>query len=232
MTTNQEKYDRNVEKIALEHCWAWFSLHATQRLQSVNFFLIAMAFLSAAFVTAAKDRMYLVAAGVAVLATATSYFFYRIERRIRSLLHAAEKAISPLQKRLADVLDIESLSIVDRVEEAQPGEWKYSKVFRYLYFTTGAAFALGLLYVGLEWTFPLSSAQFNTGSVPNTFSIVVQAVLGVFLLVCAYEMMFDMPSTSHKDCVFEARRWLFLIFGLACGIAGIATVYHLVFVTL
>ena len=72
--------ERDAAKVALDHAWAWFSLHATQRLQSVNFFLVAIAFLSAAFVTAAKEKMYELASGIAGLAIFTTYFFYRTER--------------------------------------------------------------------------------------------------------------------------------------------------------
>ncbi len=37
------------EKQAFDHAWNWFSLHAGQRMQSFNFFLIATAFLFAAY---------------------------------------------------------------------------------------------------------------------------------------------------------------------------------------
>ena len=94
--SDKMELDSEKEKIALDHAWAWFSLHATQRLQSVNFFLVATAFLSAAFVTAAKEKMYALAGGIAVLAVLISYVLYRMERRVRSLIHAAEHAIAPL----------------------------------------------------------------------------------------------------------------------------------------
>ncbi len=137
--------DLTAVKLAMDHAWAWFSLHATQRLQSVNFFLVAIAFLSAAFVTAAKEKMYEVASGVAILGVVTSYLFYKIELRIRYLLHASEDAIKPLQKRLVEALDIKALDISEIVEAERPGEWKYSKVFWCLYTATGIAFALALV---------------------------------------------------------------------------------------
>jgi hypothetical protein len=36
-------------KVALDHAWNWFNLHAGQRMQTFNFFLIATAFLIAAY---------------------------------------------------------------------------------------------------------------------------------------------------------------------------------------
>ena len=52
----------DAEQAALEHAWQWFALHARQRMQCVNFFLVAVAFLAAAFVTGLKDDYYAVAA--------------------------------------------------------------------------------------------------------------------------------------------------------------------------
>jgi hypothetical protein len=40
-----------------EHAWSWFSMHAQQRMQTLNFFLIAMAFLAAAYGTSELPPM-------------------------------------------------------------------------------------------------------------------------------------------------------------------------------
>ncbi|GJL66405.1 MAG: hypothetical protein NPIRA05_13760 [Nitrospirales bacterium] len=145
MATDSE-YDSGKAKVALDHAWAYFSLHATQRLQTVNFFLIATAFLLAAFVTAIKEELHLLAACVALLSVLISYFFLQLEHRIRSLIKAAEDAMKPLQDELAESLEIDTLRIVSHVEESKNGEWKYSKVFRFLYRTAIAAFSLGFFY--------------------------------------------------------------------------------------
>ena len=200
---NDPDHDSDAEKTALEHAWAWFSLHATQRLQSVNFFLIAVAFLSAAFVTAVKEQMYVLAGGIAILGACVSYFFYRMERRIRSLLHAAEDAMAPLQERLATALNMQALRMVSRVDYGQPGEWKYSKVFRYLYIITAAAFVLGLIYV--LWV------AVNTTPGATAFNFVIQAVLGVLFVFFGYEMMFGLPAISAPDRVQNATRWTLLV---------------------
>jgi hypothetical protein len=215
------KRNRDIEKAALEHAWAWFSLHATQRLQSVNFFLITIAFLSAAFVTAAKEQMYLVAGGVAILATSISYFFYRLERRIQSLVKAAEAAIEPLQESPARELGLESLQMVSLVEHGGAGEWKYSKVFRYLYLETGTAFVLGLLYVC--W------AAFSHTPGAKAFDSALQAVVGIFFVLCGHEMILGFSATSIADNVQTSTRWSLLVLGVACIIVGIVITCHLVF---
>jgi len=221
MSVQGKQQDVEASKVALDHAWAWFSLHATQRLQSVNFFLIAVAFLSAAFVTAAKEELFALAAGVALLGAFTSYIFYRMELRIRSLIHAAEHAIQPLQDGLAKTLQIDELRIVSHVEVEKPGEWKYSKVFRYLYFYTGNAFVLGFLYVSWEGV--------TGGPLAPAFNLILQTVMGVFLVVYGYEML--LTAQQQPKPTTQINR-VFLILGAICVIVGITIICHLVFIRL
>jgi hypothetical protein len=55
----------------------------------VNFFLVAVAFLAAAFVTALKDKHYAVAVGVGILGTWLSWWFHRLDLRTKELVEAA-----------------------------------------------------------------------------------------------------------------------------------------------
>ena len=216
---NADKGD-DMLKDALDHAWDWFSLHATQRLQAVNFYLVATAFLSAAFVTAVKESMYVLAGGISILAACISYMFYRMERRIQSLIKAAERAIRPLEATLAAALDNDALRIVDHVEEGQVGEWKYSKVFRYLYFVTGSAFGLGFIYAC--WTAQVSA----TGT--TAFGIAVQATLGIFFVACGYEMLFGTPRGTSSASAEIARLWSLVLLGWACILFGMGIVGHLI----
>src|SRR4051812_31773082 len=72
-TTTDDKTEPH--EAAIEHAWEWFSLHAGQRLQAVNFYLIAAAFLSNAFVNALKDTNFVVAAGVGILGAFIAFIF-------------------------------------------------------------------------------------------------------------------------------------------------------------
>jgi hypothetical protein len=47
MTTPPDPVE--IAKQAREHAWNWFALHATQRMQAFNFFVVATAFLIAAY---------------------------------------------------------------------------------------------------------------------------------------------------------------------------------------
>lgn len=208
-------------KTALDHSWAWFTLHATQRLQSVNFYLISVAFLSAAFVTAAKEHMHALAGGIATLAVCISIFFYRMERRIRSLIHASEDALVPLQAELAKTLEIDAIRIVAIVEREKRGEWKYSKVFRYLYFTTGTAFVFGLLYV--VW-----SAATNVPAAKE-FQVVVQAIVGAFFMLAGYELLASSSGDTSDEQFLACSKWTVLVIASISIVAGIVVLVHLVF---
>ena len=72
------------EKQALSHAWNWFSLHAAQRMQCFNFFLIATAFMTAAYATLFVSRQYWVAFAIATLGFLFSVCFHRLEVRTKT----------------------------------------------------------------------------------------------------------------------------------------------------
>jgi hypothetical protein len=134
----------------LDHAWQWFNLHATQRMQAVNFFLVATAFLSTAYVAAL--RFPAVAIGVSALGILFSFVFYRFEIRIQELVKAGERAMSPAQQKLADLTGIPEFKICETVETAKRPFTKYSIVIRALYGSTGVGFLLALTYaIGRVW---------------------------------------------------------------------------------
>src|SRR5262245_9986241 len=75
------------------YAWNWFSLHASQRLQLVNFWLIAVAFLASAFVEARSNHMVAIAAGVSATGAVSSLAFLRLDVRTRQMIQAAENAL-------------------------------------------------------------------------------------------------------------------------------------------
>jgi hypothetical protein len=128
----------------LDHAWQWFALHATQRMQAVNFFLVATAFLSTAYVAAL--RFPAVAGGVSALGALFSFVFYRFEIRIQELLKAGERALYPAQQRLADLTGMQEFKICEAVETPKRPFTKYSKIIRTLYGSTAVGFLMGLAY--------------------------------------------------------------------------------------
>lgn len=138
-----------VEK-GIDHAWQWFSLHASQRLLAVDFFLVASAFLSAAYVSALHYSDPAVALGIGLLGAWSTVCFGRFEIRVRELLKAAEAALYPLQGRLADETGVVELNLCKRVEVPHYPFTSYNKVIKALHWVTGAAFTAGALWAARE----------------------------------------------------------------------------------
>lgn len=130
----------------LDHAWQWFSLHASHRMQAVDFFLVAVAFLSAAYVSALHFGLPAVAAGVAVLGVMASVCFYLFETRIRELLKAGEAALKPAQRALAELTGVAEFKICDVVERPKYWFTSYNKIIKILYGFTVVAFLIGFVY--------------------------------------------------------------------------------------
>lgn len=81
------------EATAQSYAWNWFALHAGQRLQLVNFWLVAVAFLATAFVEARSNHLVAIAFGVSITGVISSLAFMRLDARTRQLVQVAEDAL-------------------------------------------------------------------------------------------------------------------------------------------
>jgi len=215
------EFKQEAKKEAIKHAWDFFTIHATQRMQSVNFFLVAEAFLFAAFVNAINENRNAVGMGIAVLGTTICYLFYRFERRIRSLIHAAEDALKPLERNLAEQSGVDSLEIFRSVDQPKPGAWAYSKVFFYLYAISGIVFALGFLYAC--W------AAIQTKALGNgAFYACLEATIGVFLIFACYEMLTHRHREIGQKAADITVPWIFIVVGSLSGLSGVVILIRLV----
>lgn len=88
------------EKEAFEHLWKYFSLHADQRMKTVNFFIVISGVLIAAIVRAyTSDNMNWYVSGCSLLVTLLSYIFYRIDCRNKDLIKLSEQALIEWEKQ-------------------------------------------------------------------------------------------------------------------------------------
>lgn len=136
----------SADQSSLDHTWQWFALHAEQRMQGVNFFLVATTIIGAGFVAAVQSHDKLLAIGVGVFGMFITFYFSRLELRVRELIHAGEAAMKPLQARLAIAAGIEQLRLLDSVELPKFTMTKYSHVIRFLHWTIGVGFGLAAIY--------------------------------------------------------------------------------------
>jgi hypothetical protein len=138
--------DQNeVTKQAREHAWNWFALHAGQRMQTFNFFLVATAFLVAGY-AALLEKYHWAAFGVAVLGSWLALWFYRLDTRTRQLVKAGERALAILEAQLSAAAGIPALKIVESVEQPEPGTSSYRRVIKVIEWTILAVFILGAAY--------------------------------------------------------------------------------------
>jgi hypothetical protein len=90
----------NPKERAQTYAWNWFALHAGQRLQLVNFWLIAVAFLASAFVQARASHLIPISVGVSVTGVLASLAFLRLDVRTQQLIQVAENALAHLEQEL------------------------------------------------------------------------------------------------------------------------------------
>jgi hypothetical protein len=150
-----------IAKQAREHAWNWFALHATQRMQAFNFFVVATAFLIAAYASILEKHP-AAAAVLALVGAWLTFWFNRLDARSYQLVEAGEDALRVSQARLASLADNQSLMILDAVDEPAPGASSYRRVITVIQSTIFALFLLGALYairLSLMWCWCSSARQ-------------------------------------------------------------------------
>lgn len=146
MTNEASKAEELGIRDALDHSWAWFELHASQRMNLINYFLVATAFLAAAYVGALQVDLSAIAAIICLLGVVSSVSFHRVEVRTRDLVKLGEAALDQLEAKMVNVTGIEELMFTSRANCRSKGFTSYGWGIRALHFSTTAFFLSGLLY--------------------------------------------------------------------------------------
>jgi hypothetical protein len=156
----------DIAKQAREHAWNWFALHAAQRMQTFNFFVVATAFLIAAYASLLEKHP-AAAAVLAILGAFLAGLFNRLERRSHQLVKAGERALKVSQEHLAGLAENPHLKILEAVERPAPRSSTYRFVINAIQwiictlFVLMAAYAFWLGYdrtrSGLDSVRPFSS---------------------------------------------------------------------------
>jgi hypothetical protein len=205
--SSSENTRQHIIDKGLDHAWQWFTLHANQRMQAVNFFLVATAFLSSAYVAAL--RVPPVAMGVSALGILFSITFYGFELRIQELLKAGEKALYRAQRCLAEETGIAEFNICEAVEIARIPVTRYSKVIRTLYGTTAVGFIGGLAYA-------INHFSNGDGAPPiNSLRIII-------VLAATFSLYLGQKLATREDVTPEWLRIAFAIALLGTGICLLA----------
>ncbi len=89
---------KNRSKAQLDYAWEWFSYHATQRTNMLNYFLVGIGILANAYVAAVTAKYTLVALSIAILGAVVSFSFFMLELRNRSLVGYAQHVLRRLER--------------------------------------------------------------------------------------------------------------------------------------
>ena len=92
---------------ALEHVRTWREARIDRGLQVVNYFLVAIAVLATAYVSAIDGKHYGIATVIALSGTTLTVVTYALGRQQRYAAAAAEPGLAALQNRIADRLGID-----------------------------------------------------------------------------------------------------------------------------
>lgn len=104
---------------ARTYAWNWFALHAGQRLQLVNFWLVSISFLAAAFVQSEVSHLHVIASGVSLVGAIASLAFVRLDARTRQLTRVAEDALATIERQWIEEGALSIIALVERSQNAQ-----------------------------------------------------------------------------------------------------------------
>ena len=129
------------------YAWNWFALHAGQRLQLVNFWLVAVAFLAAAFVQAQISHLRPISAGVALIGAVASIAFQRLDVRTHQLSRVAEEALREFETEWVAQGSSGLVALVARSHEVRKSRLNsYRIVIQGLQLSVAAMFAGAFIY--------------------------------------------------------------------------------------
>jgi hypothetical protein len=129
------------------YAWNWFALHSSQRLQLVNFWLVAVAFLAAAYVQARSDHLFAISLGVSVASAIASLAFAKLDARTRELVQVAERSLRVLETDASSEEAGEPFQLIKASELARRSPFdSYRVIIECLQFSVALLFILGAIY--------------------------------------------------------------------------------------
>jgi hypothetical protein len=115
-------------------------------MQAINFYMLAAAILSAGYVSALTNRLYVVAGAIGMIGITISILAFLAIRRLRKTGLAADEPMAALQDRLAADLGVESLRMIASLRRASAPtpKWRADNVTVYVILSTAAViFGIG-----------------------------------------------------------------------------------------
>ena len=149
-TPDPQDNDETLLQTALNHAQSWVEVHTSQRQNLLNFFLIAIAFLFNAYVSALNSHHYFLAGTIGLLGTIISLGFTAMDLRNRDLTRAGEIALKDIEDRFALRYQISSLRIVAAIDRPRHIWLSMGKIIRTIYLSIGVVFFCATIYSFLK----------------------------------------------------------------------------------
>jgi hypothetical protein len=124
--TARNDRDHELLGIALDHVTRLYDSRTGNGLQVLNYFLVAVAVLSAAYVSALNGKLHAVGCAIGLAGVPLSIVAYLVGRRQRDVARLAEIPMKEIQAILADSLDIGSLRMTEHADEQRKSWWRSS----------------------------------------------------------------------------------------------------------
>jgi pheromone shutdown protein TraB len=125
-------------------------------MQTFNYFLIATAFLLAAY-GSLLDEHPVGAIGVAGLGAWIAWWFHRLDLRTQQLVKAGEAALAVAQKHLAEQSGVDGIRLIETVERPTPKAATYGVVINLIQMTILVAFVAAAVFALITiWVSPPS----------------------------------------------------------------------------
>lgn len=138
-------------KLAVDYAWGWFSMHSSQRMQLINFFIIALTLMMGAYATSVNAGAFGVSAAIALGGAVLAFVFRRLDVRTRELVKVSEPALEEIERRLAERAELSELNFV-RIVERPKARWGTYRILlmvatwvAFILFSLGFGFAIVLL---------------------------------------------------------------------------------------
>jgi hypothetical protein len=143
---SSEENELSALQAALAHSQAWVELHTNQRQSLLNFFLVAIAFLFNAYVSALIAHRAFLAEMIGLLGAVISFSFTAMDLRNRDLTRAGEATVREIEDRLAIKCAMPSLRIIEAVDQPRHVWLSMGKVIRTIHALTGLVFIGATIY--------------------------------------------------------------------------------------
>lgn len=130
------------------YAWNYFQIHATQRMTTFNFFVILAGLLTAglAKTLTAEGDMHIISLLLGVGLIVISFAFWRLDNRVRGLIHLAESKLIDIEKKLQEE-DIGWTAVIFMEEHAERinNKGTYTSCYFIIYLTFAVLGCFGIV---------------------------------------------------------------------------------------